>query len=508
MTDSSPNPAVAHWEHPVAQRKRTLFTASRVRSNFRSGVAAGLCAVSLMMCVTGCTSSDPNSTNGGSGIGTAAAAPVSADGAREIAVDTYTYAYPLVLSELTRRASMQKAPMNQFEHMRTFPDANFTRVVRPNADTLYSSLWFDVSKEPLAIRVPASSERYYLLEMLDMWTDVFASPGSRTTGNQEQTIVLAAADWHGDLPAGARLIHSPTPTGWIIGRTQTNGTTDYPEVHQFQDGLVATPLSQFGEQYTAPKTAIDPTWDMQTAPVEQIEKMSPQDFFGLFAELMKANPPHGNDSPMTQRMQRIGIEAGRSFSLAAASPEVKQALEAAPAAALGAIKSSVLKSGVLQNGWRTWMTGVGTYGTDYRARARIAFAGLGANTIEDAIYPTAFTDGNGKPLTSHDRYLLHFANDQIPAVRGFWSLTMYNEGQFFAANPINRYAIGDRDKLHFNPDGSLDLYIQRDSPGADKESNWLPTPASGPFSMNLRMYWPKPQVLSGDWTPPPVTKVE
>ncbi|WP_433733246.1 DUF1254 domain-containing protein [Nocardia sp. CA-129566] len=507
MTDSAPIRAVGHREDPAPHPKRTGTTTSIGGKGYRSSIA-GVCAIALLVCAAACTPSPAKTTNSGSGAAAAAPAPVSADDAREIAADTYTYAYPLVLTELTRRASMQKAPMNQFENLRAFPDANFTRVVRPNADTLYSSLWFDVSKEPLAIRIPSSGERYHLFEMMDMWTDVFASPGSRTTGNQEQTIVLAAKGWNGELPAGALLIHSPTLTGWIVGRTQTNGTPDYPEVHKFQDGLIATPLSQFGKQYTAPKTAIDPAWDVQTAPVEQIEKMSPQQYFGLFAELMKVNPPHDNDSPMLQRMARIGIEAGRSFSLAAAPPEARQALEAAPATTLGAIKSSVTKSAVPQNGWRTWMTGIGTYGTDYRARARIAFAGLGANTIEDAIYPTAFTDGNGKPFTSDGRYMLHFANNQIPPVRGFWSLTMYNEGQFFAANPINRYAIGDRDKLHFNPDGSLDLYIQRDSPGADKESNWLPAPATGPFSMNLRMYWPKPQVLSGDWTPPPVTRIE
>ncbi|MEU5845621.1 DUF1254 domain-containing protein [Saccharopolyspora shandongensis] len=509
MTDSSSIRAIGHRDGPAPHRNRTSFTTSIGGRGYRSSIASGVCAIALVICAAAaCTPSPANTTNSGSRGDAAAPPPVSADDAREIAADTYTYAYPLVLAELTRRVSMEKASMNQFEHLRAFPDANFTRVVRPNADTLYSVLWFDVSKEPLAIRVPASGERYHLFEMLDMWTDVFASPGSRTTGNQEQTIVLAAKGWNGELPAGALLIHSPTPTGWIIGRTQTNGTPDYPEVHKFQDELIATPLSQFGTQYTAPKTAVDPAWDVKTAPVEQIAKMGPQEFFGLFAELMKVNPPHDNDSPMLQRMARIGIEAGQSFSLASASPEARQALEAAPAATLGAIKSSVSKSGVLQNGWRTWMTGIGTYGTDYRARARIAFTGLGANTIEDAIYPIAFTDGNGKPFTSDGHYLMHFAKDQIPPVRGFWSLTMYNDGQFFAANPINRYAIGDRDKLRFNADGSLDLYIQRDSPGADKESNWLPAPATGSFSMNLRMYWPKPQVLSGDWAPPPVTKVE
>ena len=141
-------------------------------------------------------------------------------------------------------------------------------------------------------------------------------------------------------------------------------------------------------------------------------------------------------------------------------------------------------------------------------RAGVAYAGLGANTIEDAVYPTAFADADGKPFSSESRYILHFNKDQIPPVRAFWSLTMYNEKQLLSANPIDRYAIGDRDKLTFNPDGSLDLYIQRDSPGQDKEANWLPAPKSGPFTMNMRLYWPKPEVLDGSWMPTGVTLVQ
>jgi len=151
---------------------------------------------------------------------------------------------------------------------------------------------------------------------------------------------------------------------------------------------------------------------------------------------------------------------------------------------------------------------LGTYRTNYRARAEVAFGGLGANAVEDAVYPTAFTDADDQPFSSDSRYVLHFSKDEIPPVRGFWSLTIYDERQLFAANPINRYAIGDRDQLQFNADGSLDIHIQRASPGPDKESNWLPAPASGSFTMNLRLYWPKAEVLDGTWAPPPVKRVQ
>lgn len=474
-------------------------------------VAASLGVAALVAAVAFTTMTTPSSAQ-------TTAPPqmsVSAEKARETALDTYVYAYPLVIMELTRRTSTNveapsqgKAPTNQFRHVPAFPDANFTAVVRPNADTLYSILWFDVSKEPLAISVPDSGGRYYLLQMLDMWSDTFAVPGSRTTGDKAQLIVVAGPGWRGEPPQGATLIRSPTAVGWIIGRTQTNGAADYPNVHKFQAGLTATPLSQLGKPYTAPKGTVDATWDTRTPPVELIEKMSAQEFFALFAELMKSNPPHANDYPIVHRMTRISMEPGKSFSLAAASPEVRQALEAAPAGALALIKAGLTKAGIRQNGWRTAMTAIGTYGTDYRARAGIAYAGLGANPVEDAIYPTAFADGEGKPFSSDSRYVMHFAKGEIPPARAFWSLTMYDQRQLFAANPINRYAIGDRDPLKFNADGSLDLHIQRESPGPDKVSNWLPAPASGPFTMNLRLYWPKPEVLNGNWAPPPVRRAE
>jgi hypothetical protein len=442
----------------------------------------------------------------------AAPTALPADQIGEVATSAYIYAYPLIMMEITRRVSTNVAdtshfgrgPMNQFSNVPAFPDATFTDVVRPNADTLYSVLWFDVSKEPLLISAPDSGGRYYLLPVLDMWTDVFASPGKRTTGTNAQLLALAGPGWQGQLPTEATLIHSPTAMGWIIGRTQTNGKADYDAVHKFQAGLTATPLSQWGKSYRPPAGKINPDWDTKIPPTEQVEKLSPAAYFSLFTELTKLNPPHANDYPILHQMRRIGIVPGQPFAFDKASPDIQRALTEAGPVALEKIKGQFLRAGVANNGWRTNFSAVGTYGADYISRAGVAYAGLGANTIEDAVYPTAFTDADGKPFSSDNRYVLHFNKDQIPPVHGFWSLTMYNEKQAFAANPIDRYAIGDRDKLSFNPDGSLDLYIQRETPGKDKESNWLPAPASGPFTMNMRLYWPKSQVLYGNWMPPGV----
>lgn len=453
----------------------------------------------------------------------AATAPLSSEEIKELAVDAYVYAYPLVIMELTRQVTTHEgggatpgrmnAPMNQFGHATTFPDDRFEAVVRANADTLYSSLWYDVSKEPLIISVPDSGGRYYLLPLMDMWTEVFASPGTRTTGNGAQTFAIVGPRWTGKLPPNMSSYRSPTGIGWIIGRTQTNGVADFPAVHSFQAGLKTTLLSAWGKSTKAAMSVtkastVATTKQDTSAPVEQVAKMNAASFFALFGRLLKDNPPHNLDYPMLDRMTRIGIVAGKDIDVSKLAPEVQAALAAAPALAQQKIVAAVRRSGNRANGWRTTLSPVGTYGAEYLGRAVIAYFGLGANVAEDAIYPSAFTDAEGKPYDSAGKYVIHFDKNNLPPVRAFWSLTMYNDRQFFTANPIKRFAIGDRDALKFNADGSLDLYIQRDAPDADKQSNWLPAPASGGFTMNLRLYWPKPAALDGSWVPAPVKRVE
>jgi hypothetical protein len=430
--------------------------------------------------------------------------------AREIARDAYIYAYPLVLTEITRRVMTNverpkglRSPMNQMAHARAFPDASFTDFVRPSADTLHSAMFVDVAKEPMIVSIPDSGGRHYLLPLLDMWTHVFALRGKRTAGIAALTFAVVGPHWQGRLPNGVSAIRSPTAIVFLAGRIQVNGKADFAAAHKFQDGIKAVPLSNYGKRYTPPKGEFKPQQDM-SAPADQVQKMDAATFFALFAELMKANPPHATDEPMLERLRRIGIEPGKPFSLAAAAPDVQRAVQVAVVEALKQIKAASARSGTLTNGWLNNPTTVGTYGADYLQRAAVAYAGLGTSLPEDAVSPTAIADADGQPFRSDRSYVLRFGRHQLPPVRAFWSLTLYNDKQLVAANPINRYAIGDRDKLRFNDDGSLDLYIQRDSPGADKESNWLPTPASGLFTMNLRLYWPQVEVLKGTWAPPPV----
>jgi hypothetical protein len=420
----------------------------------------------------------------------------------EVAVDGCLYGYPLVLMELTRRAST--VPMNQFSHLRAFPDARFTDVVRPNADTLYSFLWFDVSGEPLVIHVPDSGGRYYLLPMLDMWTDVFASPGKRTTGTGEQVFAIVAPDWSGHLSDEIDVIRSPTTMGWVIGRTQTNGKADYDRVHAFQDGLTATPLAAWGHYYEPPSRTLVPESDVP--PIDLITEMDGVTFFERLAQLLRTTAPHFNDYPVLHRLARLGLVPGHAFDLAG-YPELRAAADDAPTVARARIKDAVRRGGTMVNGWTMFVSPVGTYGTDYLRRATIAANGLGANVLEDASYPSAFADADGRPLEASERYAIHFEPRQLPPVRAFWSLTLYNDRQFFADNPLGRYALGDRDPLAFNRDGSLDLFIQRQSPEDQWISNWLPAPASGGFSLNLRLYWPKPEALDRRWSPPPVKRI-
>ena len=271
-----------------------------------------------------------NSAPANAQVTAAAFSALPSDQIGEVATSAYIYAYPLILKEMTRRVGTNvadrsrnaKAPMNQFANLPAFPDANFTDVVRPNADTLYSILWFDVSKEPLLVKVPDSGGRYYLLPMLDMWTDVFESAGKRTTGTGAQLLAVAEPRWQGQLPAGAALIRSPTAIGWIILRTQTNGKADYEAVNKFQAGLIAAPLSEWGGSYQPPAGKINPEWDMKTPPVDQVEQLSPAAYFSLFTELTKLNPPHANDYPILDQMRRMGIEPGKSFAFDEAPPEI------------------------------------------------------------------------------------------------------------------------------------------------------------------------------------------
>lgn len=433
--------------------------------------------------------------------------------AHEIGIEAYIFLYPLVLMDVTRRQMTNVAPGEQFgrgpvgafSHAREYPAADFKDVVRPNFDTLYSVAWLDVRSEPVVVSAPDTEGRYYMLPMLDMWTNVFANPGTRTSGNDAHDFAVVPVGWAGQLPAGVEPIETPTPMVWIIGRIKTDGPADYGAVHQVQDALRITPLSSWGKQRPPVPVVIDPSVDMATPPLDQVNAMSGTDFFRYAGELMKVHRPRPTDWSAITRLRRIGIKAGESFDPGALDPAARQALDAVPGEAQKVLLDRLPGLARIVNGWQSNLDTMGVYGDFYVKRALVAMVGLGANPAEDAVYPLLLADADGKPLDGGSRYVLHFDADALPPVNAFWSVTMYDGEGFQAANPINRFAIGDRDPLQFNPDGSLDLYLQHDSPGSDKEPNWLPAP-DGPLGVTMRLYSPQTAVLDGSWAPPPVQR--
>lgn len=430
-------------------------------------------------------------------------------------VEAVIYGLPLVMMDLTmqnfRNAPPPRgAPVNQFLHERVFPTASFKQVVRVNVDTLYSSAFLDLSKEPLVLSVPDTRGRYYLLPLMDAWTNVFATPGTRTTGSHAASFIVAGPDWNGTAPVGLPVLRSPTNMVWLLGRTETHGPDDYPAVHVIQDGYKLVPLSKFGSAYTPPSVLGDPDFDAKTPPVEKLRNMSAARYFDTLARLLRSNPPPDADAPVIGQLARIGIVPGKPFDPSHLDPAVAKGLEGSLSVALQKLQEAVSQQmGTSKNGWRIPPMTLGQFGTNYRLRAIITWIAFGANLPADAVYPTTYVDGDGQALNGSNDYTLHFDKGEAPPVNAFWSVTVYGPDSFFVTNPVNRYAISSWMPLKHGSDGSLDIYIQKDPPGKGKESNWLPAP-EGNFNLTLRMYWPKnkpPSVIDGTWSPPGVTKI-
>ena len=442
--------------------------------------------------------------------------------AQETAIDAYIYAYPLVTMEMTRRVMTNvaepegtRAPMGQFVRARSYPNASFRDVTAPNADTLYTITWLDVSKEPWILSIPDMKGRYFLFPMLDGWTNVFQVPGKRTTGTGAQKYAITGPGWSGTLPEGVTEYKSPTNMVWVLGRIYSTGTPqDYKAVHALQDQVSVVPLSAYGQSYTPAPGKVDPSIDMKTPVRDQVNALDGQAFFKLFAELLKANPPSAEDAPLVEKLAKIGIVPGQDFDSSKLDPAVAKGIAAAPQPAQEKI-SVWMKEGIVagdlkvENGW-AYTTKAGVYGTEYRQRAAITWYGLGANRPQDAIYPISEGPDLLKKYSGEHKYVMHLNKGEMPPVNGFWSLTMYDAQFFFVDNPLNRYTLSQRNKFKTNADGSIDLYIQHESPGKNKEANWLPAP-EGEFVLTLRLYWPKetaPSLIDGSWKIPEVKEVD
>lgn len=438
-----------------------------------------------------------------------------------LALEAYAYLYPLVTMEMTRRVVTNVAapegsrgPMGNLIKLREYPDAAFRDVTAPNADTLYTTAFLDVGTEPWIVSIPDFDGRYALFPMLDGWTTVFDVPGKRTTGTGAQIWAITGPGWEGTLPEGVVEYKSQTSLVWLLGRIYCTGTPeDYAAVHKLQDEIKLAPLSAWGKDgWTPPAGKVDPAIDMKTPVRDQVNALDAKAFFALGAELMKTNPPYAADAPFLEKIAAIGIVPGQDFD---ASKLNAALIDQIPKLGFARVMLHFKDSdGDVQNvdGWGFTLK-TGLYGTDYLQRALIAAIGLGANRPQDAVYPTSTNPAGPLPFLRHyegsEKWVLTFAKGQLPPVSGFWSLTMYDKDYFFVANPLNRYSISPRQDLKANADGSVDLYIQHESPGADKESNWLPAPADK-FILMMRLYWPEesnPSILDGSWTVPAVRKV-
>jgi len=441
--------------------------------------------------------------------------------AHAIGVDAYVYLYPLITMDITRKQltntdkGFGRGPMNVFHNVPAYPPASDKSVVRTNYDTLYSITYLDLLKEPVVVSVPDTAGRFYILPMLDMWTDVFASAGSRTTGTQAANFLVTPPGWRPELrdrfidelklPKNTQRIDAPTPYVWIIGRTKTDGPADYEAVRKIQAGFNVTPLSDWGKTPRPVEFKVDPSVDMKTPPREQVDTMAVGRFFAYAAELMGQQPPHITDQPILAQMKKLGIEPGKPFDITKVDPIIAKALDTAPEAGQKLMDWKLPTIARVVNGWSMNTDTMGVYGNYYLKRAIVTRLGLGANLPEDAIYPLNLADETGKPLDGSNKYTIHFDKGSTPPVNAFWSITMYDpEGNAYRNN-LDRQAVSSWMPFVFNADGSLDVYFQNENPGKNKEANWLPSPKGG-FNLTMRMYSPKAEALTGRWNPPPIVK--
>ncbi|MBX7104947.1 MAG: DUF1254 domain-containing protein [Gemmataceae bacterium] len=439
--------------------------------------------------------------------------------AKQIATEAMIYGYPLVMNYavmydyfVDAASPAFKAPFNQLYNTARVYTPEDRTIVTPNSDTPYSFVCMDLRAEPMVVTLPAiEKSRYYSVQLIDMYTFNFGYIGSRTTGNAGGSYMIAGPNWKGEKPAGiAEMFRCETEFATALIRTQLFSQSDLENVKKLQAGYKARTLSAFLNR-PAPPAAPAVNWPKID------KKLADSDPFAYLNFVLQFCPPVGPaevEKPLRASFARIGVEAGKPFPVDSLSAERKAELKAGMEAAIGKIKQRVASVGRDENGWRVT---TGAFGSremnngDWTTRAAAAMAGIYGNDAAEALYPMLTNDSEGnKPDCSRDRYTLTFAKDQLPPVNAFWSVTMYDaKTQLLIENPLNRYLINSPmlPEMKKNPDGSLTLYIQKDSPGKDRESNWLPAP-NGPIFLVMRLYWPKEEALTGGWKPPAVHRVK
>jgi hypothetical protein len=440
---------------------------------------------------------------------------VSPAEARAIAKEAVIYGFPLVdsyriqYSYFVDRGSTEfKASWNTLVNNARVYTPDDKAIQTPNSDTPYSYVGADLRAEPLVFTVPAIEKgRYYSLQFVDMYTFNFAYVGSRATGNGAGSYLLAGPKWKGEKPRGIKsVIHSETEFAFVLYRTQLFNPGDIDNVKKIQAGYRVQPLSVF---LGKPAPPAPPAVDFIKPLTPEQERNSPQ-FFNVLDFILKFCPINSSEKALMARFAKLDIGAGKTFDDNGLTPELRKAIEDGMADAWKAFTE--YKATELDTGKKTSADGFGTRAFlhgDYVARLASAVLGIYGNSKDEAIYPAYFVDADRQKLDGTSSYTLRFAPGQLPPANAFWSLTMYElPASLLYANPINRYLINSPmlPSLKRDTDGGITLYAQTASPGADKESNWLPAP-KGPLFTVMRLYWPKPAALNGKWTAPPLQRV-
>ena len=440
---------------------------------------------------------------------------VSPEEARAIARDAYIYGFPLVdsyriqYSYFVDRASPEyKAPWNQLRSIPRLFTPEDKAVQSPNSDTPYSMIGLDLRAEPIVLTVPPiDAKRYFSIQLVDAYTYNFDYIGSRTTGNGGGRFLVAGPGWKGTVPEGiSKVFRSETELALAIYRTQLFNPADLESLKQVQAGYKAEPLSAFlGTAAPAPAPAID----FPAALTPDAQKSAPE-FFALLNFVLRFCPTQPSERDLMERFARIGVGPGLPFDVATLSPELKAAIQGGMADAwteFAQFKAAQLDTGKVGSG--------DVFGTrahlnnNYLYRMSAAVLGIYGNSKDEAMYPMYRMDADGQPLDGSHRYTMRFAPGQEPPVNAFWSLTMYElPASLLVANPLNRYLLNSPmlPQLRRDPDGGVTFHVQHESPGPDRENNWLPAPA-GPFFVAMRLYWPQAAALDGSWQPPPLQRV-
>ena len=440
---------------------------------------------------------------------------VKEEAAYLVGMEEYVYGYPLVMMDVTREVTTAattsgeySAPINQFARIRTYVSPDYKNVVRISVNSLWSFGFVDLDVEPAIVSLPDMDGRYIVMQAVNMWTDDFGTAGTRTNGGKAANYIIVGPKWNGTAPKDVdQLWKCSTRYAWVLVQMAAASPADFPAVHVKQDQLKITPLSSWGRPYTPPSNVpVNPNADLTATPFDQVRLMTGATFFARLAKILPDNPPYSSDDKMIERLKKLGVEAGKPFDPTKLDPGILKGINEAPAEVNKKFVTGPYEMNAV-NGWIN-MLNLGAYGKDYSTRAFIANVGLGALPKEDAVYPSAFVDSTGTALDGDHKYVMHFPKDRLPpSAVNVWSISPYRDN-FYVRNVLNRYGILSSMPLKYNGDGSLDVYLQKDSPGKDKESNWLPVPPSGSYNVTVRVYRPKQSIIDGTYHLPPLTEVD